>query len=170
MCRPRYGRGVAMASSCQVASPASSARAALAVSCPFSGRANRTGQDHGSPAPSSGAGSGKSSSTGPSGLSSSASAAAMTRCWNAGSPGAPRGRPRGKGTQSERGGAIASVCSRTRLIPVVDRPSDSRKCESALTARVQFGQTGVRKTESTPSPCRSDASSRALGPYSVGSR
>ena len=48
-------------------------------------------------------------------------------------------------------------------MPVVDSPSDSRKCDSALTARVQFGHTGVRKTESTPSPRSNIASSRALG-------
>ena len=66
-------------------------------------------------------------------------------------------------TQSERGGAIVSACSRTRQMPVVASPSVSRKCDSALTARVQFGHTGVRKTESTPSPCSSVASSRALG-------
>ena len=99
--KPRgVGRGTAAASGRKLVpgGEAGKLRAGRARDVPSIRRSQETtGQDHGSPAPSSGAGSGKSSSTGPSGLSSSASAAAMTRCWNAASPAVPSGRREGTG-------------------------------------------------------------------------
>ncbi len=74
-----------------------------------------------------GSSSGKSSmTTGPLSRSSSRSAARITRFWNAGSPGGPKGRPSSNGTQSARGGLVFSVCGRIRLIATVAIPSSSR--------------------------------------------
>ena len=58
--------------------------------------------------------------------SSSCKAARITRFWNAGSFGGPKGRPSSNGTQSARGGLVFSVCGRIRLIATVGMPSSSR--------------------------------------------
>ena len=74
-----------------------------------------------------GASSGKSTSTaGPFGASSNSNTPRRTRVCHAASPGTPNGRPSSKGTHSARGGLILSVCSRIRLIWVVEIPSSSR--------------------------------------------
>ena len=97
-----------------------------------------------------GASSGKSiSSTGPSRRSSRPSAAVSTRCWKAGSSGSPNGRPSGNGTQRLRGDLVISRCGRTRPITTVATPLVSIIWPSALTARVQNGQTGHSRTAST---------------------
>ena len=115
------------------------------------------------------ASSGKSSKTGPCVRASRPSAVSSTRRWNSGSSGAPMGRPKSNGTQSARGGFICSVCSRTRLISTVAMPSSSINRASPPTARVQFGQTGVKKTALTPSSFKSPAKWRALSSSASGS-
>jgi hypothetical protein len=52
-------------------------------------------------------------------------------------------------THKARGGLIADVCSRISEIWVVATPWCSMYFESAPTAHVQFGQTGVNRTAST---------------------
>ena len=106
---------------------------------------------------------------GPASRSKSPRSDRRTSIWNSGSLGAPRGRPSSNGTQREREGLILSVCSRTRLIPAVGIPSASMWCCSPPTARVQFGQTGIRITAVTPSSFRSLATWDAVSFMRVGS-
>ena len=67
----------------------------------------------------------------------------------------PRARPADgpswKGTHSPRGGREVSMCGRTRPIVVVAMPCASIRLASALTARVQKGQTGQSRMASMPS-------------------
>jgi len=76
--------------------------------------------------------------------------------WNvvgAWRPGSPKGRPSWNGVHSPRGGRVRSICGRTKPIATVGVPRVSSMCASALTARVQTGQTGVNSTASTRSCC-----------------
>ena len=96
-----------------------------------------------------GGSSGKSSRiTGPSARSSSASAALITRVWNAGSSVSPTGRPSTPAFHSARGGRVFRAWVRDPASTTVEKPRSSSLCPSALTARVQRGQTGVSRTES----------------------
>ena len=53
----------------------------------------------------------------------------------------PNGRPSWNGVHSPRGLHICSICDRTRPIATVGVPLVSSMCASALTARIQMGQT-----------------------------
>ena len=93
-----------------------------------------------------------------------ASAARITRSWNAGSSGSPTGRPGGAAVHNARGGRVFSACARTEASATVEKPHASRLWASARTARVQSGQTGLSRTESIrscrscPSICSTDCS------------
>ena len=104
-----------------------------------SGRSNQPGGSSGN----------SSRITGPSVRVSSPSAAPNTWCWNSTSFGSPSGRPSWNGTMRARGGRVASTCWRTSAMTVEAIPADSTWWASALTARVQIGQTGVNSTAST---------------------
>ena len=117
-----------------------------------------------------GGSSGKSSRiTGPSRRSSKPSARINTRRWNSGSPGSPNGRPSWKGVHSPRGGRVRSICGRTRPIATVGVPRASNMCASALTARVQSGQTGHRMMALTRSACSALAILLAASTMAAGS-
>jgi len=68
-------------------------------------------------------------------------AAPSALCSKAASPGSPNGRPSWNGVHSPRGLRVCSICDRTRPIATVGVPRVSSMCASALTARIQMGQT-----------------------------
>jgi hypothetical protein len=71
--------------------------------------------------------------------------------------------PNGNGTKRARGGFNFSVCSRTRLIDVVETPACSSARASTPPVCVQFGHVGVMSAMSTPSAASRRATS---GPVS----
>ena len=85
-------------------------------------------------------------------------------CCRSGFSASPNGYPRSNGTNSARGGLIIFVISSKSDIETVGMPTRSISAAIKPTAWTQKGQTGARKTASTPSSLSKFA---ALGAVSL---
>lgn len=89
-------------------------------------------------------------------------AAATTLLCNPSSKGGPVTRPRGKCTDTVRGGTTLEVIPGIREIPIVLRPAFSSSLRTSPTDWWQRGHPGVPRATSTPCSSRALATARAF--------